>query len=593
MSGDVDRGALKASWDHYRARLEAQPADPAVLLRLARLALALGRPRQAAELLTDRAEGWIRQGRMGAAAGDCARALVCDARSQRAQDLAERLAGQGHRPRAGLFEDLGDLFADDVIDDALRQPRPDDQVIEASALLAVRDADSVDGLSQMLSQSPGDAAPSTLPGDLVDSVDVLDGSLDLEPEADEVRTADEGVTGTWSARRARPGAAARVGLPVEARFQGRNPLNTIDLDVDDPLIEVLGSLVTSQPPRAQEESWSPRVPSAEFDAATTNKVPRGAPPADDEGSRGVQSLDRDSANVVLLRSGEASRSERAETDDAISGALFGARLVTPALAPDARHTANADVFAGLPRHVYADLLSQSGWRAFGPGEVIAQAGKAQDGLYLLVSGRAQVNLPDQTGGIWSVGEVGQDDLLGVLEWVESEPWACDVIARTRVELRVLGVGALSALRRRYPAVDRAMADEAERQEARLRVIGCALFAALSLDEQEALSRRLGIRTLIDGEALVRRGEDTEGVSLVGRGQLRVEGDDGEIIATLGPGAAVGVQAAIQGGRARWTVVADPQARLYDLDAQLVAEVLTHPAVRRAFEIQAARRRSVH
>jgi CRP-like cAMP-binding protein len=298
--------------------------------------------------------------------------------------------------------------------------------------------------------------------------------------------------------------------------------------------------------------------------------------------------------VVLLRSGDAGRSERAETDDAISGALFGARVsAAPREANDTRHSANADVFAGLPRHVFADLLSQSGWRAFAPGEHIARAGKPTDGLLLVVSGRAQVTLPDQAGGTWSVGEVGQDDLLGVLEWVEGEAWATDVIAHTRVELRVLGAGALNALRRRYPAVDRAMADEAERQEARLRVIGCALFAALSLDEQEALSRRVGIRTLIDGEALFSAGEDTEGVALVGRGQLQVVGADGALVTRLGPGSAVGVQAAIQGGRARWTVLADPQARLYDLDAVLVKEVLANPAVRRAFEIQAARRRTGH
>lgn len=591
MSGDVDRGALKASWDHYRARLEAQPAHPAVLLRLARLALALGRPRQAAELLTDRAEGWIKVGRMSAAAGDCARALVCDARSQRAQELADRLAGLGHRPPPGLFEDLGDLFADDVIDDALRSPRPGDRIVEASALLAVRDADSVDGLLQMLSQAPADAGPPTLPGDLVDSVDVLDGSLDLDGDSD-IDGRGHG-TGAWAAGavpRDVPGLAGRSG---DGRFAGRNPLNTIDLDADDPRIEVLGSLATSQPPGAPDEAQLARALGTAFDTAATNKVPRGTPPADEDVSAEMPRLDRDSSNVVLLRSGEASRSERSETDDAISGALFGARLSAPREADDGQHSANAEVFAGLPRHVYADLLSQSGWRAFAPGEAIARAGNPTDGLLLVVSGRAQVSLPDQTGGAWSVGEVGQDDLLGVLEWVEGESWASDIVARTRVELRVLGAGALSALRRRYPAVDRALADEAERQEARLRVIGCALFAALSLEEQERLSRRLGIRTLIDGEALFRVGEETEGVALVGRGQLKVVGSDGEHIVTLGPGAAVGVQAAIQTGRARWTVLADPQARLYDLDAQLVGELLANPAVRRAFEIQAARRRSGH
>jgi CRP-like cAMP-binding protein len=159
-----------------------------------------------------------------------------------------------------------------------------------------------------------------------------------------------------------------------------------------------------------------------------------------------------------------------------------------------------------------------------------------------------------------------------------------------VELHTLDLATVGALRRRYPAVDRALTGEAERQEARLLVARCRLFAALTDIRQEWIANQLRLRTLIDGEPLCALGAPTDGISLVGRGALRLVDAAGQPRRILRPGDAVGVLAALRGGRAHSAVHAAPVARVYDLEADAVAELLRDPLARRAFEEVAALRR---
>ncbi len=85
--------------------------------------------------------------------------------------------------------------------------------------------------------------------------------------------------------------------------------------------------------------------------------------------------------------------------------------------------------------------------------------------------------------------------------------------------------ALTHARRRYPAFDREVARAEERSTTAWLLAGCRLFAPLRAAERGALAEHAIHRRLSLGEALVRRGDQPDGVFMVLQGEIGVTDPD--------------------------------------------------------------------
>ena len=99
------------------------------------------------------------------------------------------------------------------------------------------------------------------------------------------------------------------------------------------------------------------------------------------------------------------------------------------------------------------------------------------------------------------------------------------------------------------------------------------FAALPPPALERLARSLKPVDVPAGEVLMREGEPGESAYVIAGGELEVR-VRGSTIATLGRGDLVGEIALLRGGRRVATVVAERDARLYELDRETFLETLS-------------------
>jgi CRP-like cAMP-binding protein len=106
------------------------------------------------------------------------------------------------------------------------------------------------------------------------------------------------------------------------------------------------------------------------------------------------------------------------------------------------------LFAGL-RQFQAKIVVLMGHLARATrGAYITRRGEMQAELYVLLSGRAEVRLPDAR----VVNTVGRGAVVGEMGLVRQRPRSADVVVIEDAEYLVLDGGFLRRLRRRYPRI---------------------------------------------------------------------------------------------------------------------------------------------
>lgn len=154
-----ERKRLRQALAAYKQLLEAEPEDLGHLEQLARLSLALGQPARAAGFLVRRAEVLARQGEVEVALADCRSALAVapgHPEAERLRPTLERLVALPAEPlavRTPRPEVSDEVRARSTLPiSPIKRPIQhlidelplDEPIIEASALLAVRDVDEVE-----------------------------------------------------------------------------------------------------------------------------------------------------------------------------------------------------------------------------------------------------------------------------------------------------------------------------------------------------------------------------------------------------------------------------------------------------------------
>jgi CRP-like cAMP-binding protein len=113
--------------------------------------------------------------------------------------------------------------------------------------------------------------------------------------------------------------------------------------------------------------------------------------------------------------------------------------------------AKAPLLAGLDKRTLAQLAQRAKVRSYGPGEAIVHQDAPAAALYVILSGRADVELEhgDATG---MVGRLGPGDFFGELALIEEHARTATVRATEPTECALFVAWEFTALLKEYPEV---------------------------------------------------------------------------------------------------------------------------------------------
>lgn len=525
-----DRRQLRQSLSRYRQLLQLEPDHIGHLEQLARLSLALGKPKRAADYLIRRADVLARRAEFDTALADCDSALALVPRYKpalRMQAVVQQI--QSRRRSAALVSpptpaprrapapepestDLSlparpfDPPTLDIMPVTAEPERWIDEpveelagpVVDASALLAVYEVDGID-VVPIATEAPAQPPMPILspPGMALDR-DTVDGAL--PPDFDERATLDFS-----------PDTVPPV-LPPSLSDAPTHPSGQSILTLDD--------LATQPVDTAQVEG------------------------------------------VVHLST-------------AAPGPM-------PQMPP-------SPLLDALPRGTRADLVRISPRRALAAGEAITTAGAPCDGVYVLLYGA--VDLRRQAGAqIDRVASLRAGDLLGDLEHVHGGPWRFDAIATEASGVLCVERALVDQLRPQFAAFEALLRASANRRHGAWLLGTNPMFRVLGPNERDLIALRLVARRLEPGALFADQGAPLETVALVASGVLVVT-RHGAPVAQLAAGRMAGLGALSRQDHTSSARIAaaDRGALIYLLDRAALDDLCQLPAIRDLFEAAARQR----
>jgi len=108
------------------------------------------------------------------------------------------------------------------------------------------------------------------------------------------------------------------------------------------------------------------------------------------------------------------------------------------------------LFVGLERTDVEKIVRLAELRTFPRGATVLAQGDAPSGIYAIVSGRADVLLPDPDGGELHVAEIGPGAVVGEISALTGEPVSATVRAREELEVRLIPLGVFHELAQEMP-----------------------------------------------------------------------------------------------------------------------------------------------
>jgi predicted acylesterase/phospholipase RssA/CRP-like cAMP-binding protein len=249
-----------------------------------------------------------------------------------------------------------------------------------------------------------------------------------------------------------------------------------------------------------------------------------------------------------------------------------------------RRLLQAGLFADAPAAVL-DLCEGSG-RVFSvnPGDVLLPAGTRSNGLIVVLQGRVELRVPDDTAA--GLADIGAGETLDEIQAVTGQAADTDAVAVAPCTLLELGRDTLRNIAAQWPAFDARLAQGATRRQRGLifRRSTLALAAGLDAAELDAWLAEADEVLLPRGACLMRQGEPADAWYVLTSGRLAVTtgtGADQRRSADLLPGASVGEIGLLAGGLRSATVTAARDASLMRLSrAHFERHADAHPAFAR-------------
>jgi NTE family protein len=108
------------------------------------------------------------------------------------------------------------------------------------------------------------------------------------------------------------------------------------------------------------------------------------------------------------------------------------------------------LFVGLEQADVEKILGLAELRTFPRGATVLAQGDAPSGIYAIVSGRADVLLPDRDEGELQVAELGPGAIVGEISALTGEPVSATVRAREELEVRLIPLSLFRDLAQEMP-----------------------------------------------------------------------------------------------------------------------------------------------
>ncbi len=533
-----ERARLRRSVRNFKRLLSLEPGHIGHLEQLARLSVQLGRPKEAAKYLGDRAEQLERLGQPTAAIEDAANALRLRPRHKPALRLLNRLGHRVETPRAEVPQRT------EVDHEAFSSPGPLDRdpTPPPTTSLAELEAEAL-----LVAPDPLVAVPESLrvvdASDLLVVRDDLVESLDEDPEA---------------SRATRPMPVIKVDAGARPRIHGPDTASSVS---------------TAEGGAADALTWSSSMgemsvpmslPSIELDTAELADVEY------------MEEEDEDEDEVVVAGPSSLRTLDLPPSADGLSEDE----------SPESLHVAVPMELLSTEEQA---LLESTGERCtYEAGERVAIAAARFDGLRLITRGRVSLASVQRVEAAQPTTlEVG--DLLGVVELVRGGRWRRHASALSACEVLTLDPEEVARLRRSHADFAAALGGLAERRYIGSLLAGNKLFGTLDAGRRDALAARFTVRFLQEGEVLIEKGATADGLFLVAEGRLEVK-RDGVHLGGLSPGDCAGLVGALDEAPASARVVAAPVAEVFHLPDPALRALLADRQLRAAFERSANMRR---
>jgi cAMP-dependent protein kinase regulator len=256
--------------------------------------------------------------------------------------------------------------------------------------------------------------------------------------------------------------------------------------------------------------------------------------------------------------------------------------------------ARLPLFSALPREALLDLLLAFKVITVPAGERVIQKGEHGTTAYVVARGELEVSKEVSEGKPPVVlARLGAGSFFGEMALLSDMPRAASVIAVRPSILLVAERDALDAVSRRHPEVGVELAAHCRRRlVANLGRMSPAL-SSLPSPDRALLVDRFVTRCFRKGERFVARGQEVEGLFLIGSGAVAIvadEADERVVLATLGAGDTLGEVELVLRRKANTDAVAvEPTAALF-LSRERFSELVDdHPDLVHGLYLTAVRR----
>ena len=198
--------------------------------------------------------------------------------------------------------------------------------------------------------------------------------------------------------------------------------------------------------------------------------------------------------------------------------------------------------AGLPRHTLQAMADQLEPRKVAAGQVLYRAGDPASGIFLIESGRIEVQ-PDTADGERQEATAGR--LLGALALLTAKPQTTTATAREETLLWALLADDFQMIASRQPGLRRSLGrnvrarlSRTDQMQAVLRLSQMPIFAQLPPATIQAIAQRMVLQHVPAGERVYRIGEVGDAMYLVENGEIELTAENAvgvvEEIGRIGP-----------------------------------------------------------
>jgi CRP-like cAMP-binding protein len=224
-------------------------------------------------------------------------------------------------------------------------------------------------------------------------------------------------------------------------------------------------------------------------------------------------------------------------------------------------------------------------RLFAGGAVVVEEGSVGSEAFVVARGELDVEKAAAHPGLLALhlARLGAGALVGEMALLLRSPRAATVTAARPSLVLVADKEALDEVAARAPVIGQKFAEHCKRRMLDNLVRTSPLFRAAAPAERPALVERFGIRTFEPGEKLARQGAPSEGLFLLGSGEVSIvhqdAADDRTLVTRLGPGDVVGEVALVLRRPAIADAVAQtPTVSLFLPKERFLELVRAHPKV---------------